>query len=444
MRDGEGLVQVHVRDIGPQMAGGGQADLGVEVGSVHVHLAAVGVDDGADFHDGFLEHAVRRGVGDHQAGEPGRVLFGLGLEVGDIDVAVFVAGDGDDVETAHLRRGRVGAVCRFGNQADVALPFTPAFKVTADGDDTGVFALRAGIGLHADGVHAGDGFQPVFELADHFQMTGGLIDRREGVQVGQFRPGDRHHLAHCVELHGAGAERDHRMVERQIAVLQALEVAQHVVLAVMAMEHRVRQDRVAALQGGRQGLVQFAHLCFERFGADADASDQADERDDILTRGFFVERETDDAVFRLPQVVTGVQCSLVNGDGACTEIELQGVEKAIVLQGDAAAPQAFGEQQGQAVNALGNPAQALRAVIDRVEPGHVGEQHLRGAQVGVGFLAADMLFAGLQGHAVGGFAACITRDTDDASGHGAHMGKAGGEEGGMRAAEAQRNAEALR
>ena len=58
--------------------------------------------------------------------------------------------------------------------------------------------------------------------------------------------------------------------------------------------------------------------------------------------------------------------------------------------------------------------------------------------------AGGIVASSLQGHAVGGFAACITRDTDDASGHGAHMGQAGGEEGGMRTAEAQRNAEALR
>ena len=32
--------------------------------------------------------------------------------------------------------------------------------IAADGQQAGVFALRAGVGLHADGVKAGDGFQP--------------------------------------------------------------------------------------------------------------------------------------------------------------------------------------------------------------------------------------------------------------------------------------------
>ena len=75
VRDGEGLVQVHVADVGADEAGRGQADLGVEVGAVHVHLAAVGMDDGADVLHRFLEHAVGRRVGDHQAGQVRRVLF---------------------------------------------------------------------------------------------------------------------------------------------------------------------------------------------------------------------------------------------------------------------------------------------------------------------------------------------------------------------------------
>jgi hypothetical protein len=41
VRDGEGLVQVHVADVGADVARRGEADLRVEVGAVHVNLAAV-------------------------------------------------------------------------------------------------------------------------------------------------------------------------------------------------------------------------------------------------------------------------------------------------------------------------------------------------------------------------------------------------------------------
>ena len=69
VRDAERLVQVEVADVGADVARAGEADLRVHVRAVHVDLAAVLVDDLADLADRLLEHAVRRGVGDHQRGE---------------------------------------------------------------------------------------------------------------------------------------------------------------------------------------------------------------------------------------------------------------------------------------------------------------------------------------------------------------------------------------
>jgi hypothetical protein len=89
-----------------------QADLRVHVGAVHVDLAAVRVDHLADLADLLLEHAVGGQIGDHQRGEVGRVLLGLGLEVGQVHVAFGVAFDHHHVHADHLRRGRVGAVRR--------------------------------------------------------------------------------------------------------------------------------------------------------------------------------------------------------------------------------------------------------------------------------------------------------------------------------------------
>ena len=59
------------------------------------------------------------------------------------------------------------------------------------------------------------------------------------------------------------------------------------------------------------------------------------------------------------------------------------------------------------------------------------------------FLAANMLFAGLQRHAVGGVAARILGNADDTARHRADEGFAGGKEGSVRAAKAHRDAEAL-
>jgi hypothetical protein len=83
VRDAERLVQVEVADVGADVAGRGEADLGVHVGAVHVHLAAVLVDDRADVLDRRLEHAVGRRIRDHERGEVVGVRGGLGGEVGE-------------------------------------------------------------------------------------------------------------------------------------------------------------------------------------------------------------------------------------------------------------------------------------------------------------------------------------------------------------------------
>ena len=96
-----------------------------------------------------------------------------------------------------------------------------------------------------------------------------------------------------------------------------------------------------------------------------------------------------------------------------------------------------------AVGGLGDCLQAVRAVVDGVEGGDDGQQRLRGADVGRGLLAADVLLAGLQRQAVGRDAGVVLGDTHEAAGHGALEALLDGHVGGVRAAEEQRDAEAL-
>ncbi len=83
-------------------------------------------------------------------------------------------------------------------------------------------------------------------------------------------------------------------------------------------------------------------------------------------------------------------------------------------------------------------------MINGVHPGDVGQQHLRGADVGVGLFAADVLFACLQRHAQRLLAARVDRDADNAPRHRTLVRIARGEEGGVWATEAERHTEALR
>ena len=85
----------------------------------------------------------------------------------------------------------------------------------------------------------------------------------------------------------------------------------------------------------------------------------------------------------------------------------------------------------------------VRAVVDGVHRGDDGEQHLRGADVAGRLLAADVLLAGLQRQPVGRRAVGVDRDADQPAGQLPLEAGADGEVAGVRAAEAERHAEAL-
>ena len=115
MGDAEGLVQVEMANIGAETARLAQAHLGIEVGAIEVHLAAVAMHQGADGLDRRFKHPMGGGIGDHQGGQLAGMGAGLGLQVGQINVALVIAGHGHHLQSGHHGTGRVGAVGAGGD-----------------------------------------------------------------------------------------------------------------------------------------------------------------------------------------------------------------------------------------------------------------------------------------------------------------------------------------
>ena len=130
-----------------------------------------------------------------------------------------------------------------GDQAHLAMRLAARGVIAADRQQPGIFALRAGIRLQRDRVIAGDVAQPLFQPREQRVIARGLLARRERMQRAEFRPGQRDHLGGGVELHGAGAQRDHGAVEREIAVAELAHVAQQFGLGAMGVEHRMGEER---------------------------------------------------------------------------------------------------------------------------------------------------------------------------------------------------------
>ena len=85
--------------------------------------------------------------------------------------------------------------------------------------------MRASLGAHRDGVHAGEVEQPPGQLIDHLQRALDRFLRLERVDVGKAgQPRDLLVQARVV-LHGAGAERKQTEVDRVILARKARVVA---------------------------------------------------------------------------------------------------------------------------------------------------------------------------------------------------------------------------
>ena len=147
VRNAESLVQIEVANIGADIARAAKADLRVHVRAIHVNLAAVVVHDLADFADGGFKNAVGRRIGHHQRRQILAVRVGLGPQIGQVDVAIFQATHRHDPEAGHDRAGGIGPVGGGGNEANIAMRFAARLVITADGEQAGVFALRAGVRL---------------------------------------------------------------------------------------------------------------------------------------------------------------------------------------------------------------------------------------------------------------------------------------------------------
>ena len=455
MRDAEGLVQVQMRNIRAPLAGPGQADQGVEVGAIGVDLAAMLVHGFADGDDILLEHAVRGRISDHQCGETIRILLRLFTNVIDIDVAILVAARDHHGHAGHLRRGGIGAVRGFRNQAHIAVTFAARAVIGANGKQAGEFALRTGIRLQADRVVAGDLDQHRFKLVDELLVTKGLIGRCQRMDVGEFGPGHRDHLGGGVEFHRARAERDHRPIHGQVLVGQRAHVAQQFVLAVVRVEHRMLHERRLAQQLAGQGIGRFTIERVDgRYRRPASRvtrtslcivakvnAEYGCEGNDVGTRGRLVNAQGDAARIHRAQVDARRACPCMHG-GGIDVADMQGVEE---IRGDAQASlaQRAGEDRRHAMRAQGDALESIRAVIDRVHAGHDRQQHLRRANVRGRLFATDMLLAGLQGQPIGRFALGVDRHSDQATGHRALVGIAATHEGGMRAAKAEWHAKAL-
>ena len=203
VRNAERFVQIQVANIRADIAWARDANLRIHVGAVHIDEPAVGVNDVTQFANAIFEHAVRTWVRHHAGREILSVKFRLHLQVGNIDVAVSIAINRNNGHASDHRACRIGAVRTIGNQADRSSLVTAVVVVRANHHEAGVLALRTSVRLQTDGGETGDFAEPCLEGTEQIRVALPLIGRRKRMNLAKARPGDRHHFAGGVQLHGA-------------------------------------------------------------------------------------------------------------------------------------------------------------------------------------------------------------------------------------------------
>ena len=225
--------------------------------------------------------------------------------------------------------------------------------VPTDREQSGEFTLAPGVGLDTDFVVAGDHGETAFQVGDHRRVSLDLVGGREGVDVGELRPRDRQHLGGGVEFHRARSERDHRAVEREVTVAQATEVSQHLVLAVVAVEHRLGEELV----GSTQRVAEARRSPGRRRGRRRGAAEGGDDLIDGLHGARLVEGHADRRGIDAPDVVAGrerQQLSAASASGTSTAIVSN---HGVVDHGQPARPEPGNGDRRQPLDALGDPRQ---------------------------------------------------------------------------------------
>jgi len=130
--------------------------------------------------------------------------------------------------------------------------------------------------------------------------------RDEGMEPADLLPSDREHLGGGIELHRARPERDHRCRERKVLGLQTAEIAQHLVLGVVGVEDRMREDFRDSPQGVGKLPGERVRLSRRR--------SRTEERNQLLRLlGRLVERDRDGRVPEVAEIDAGMTCTGAQG-----------------------------------------------------------------------------------------------------------------------------------
>ena len=116
------------------------------------------------------------------------MLLRLGFKVSDIDIAVIITFDHDNLHACHDCTRWIRSVRGFRDQADRSTGISIAQVITSDGQHPRVFALRASIRLQRYCRKPSDLSNRILEFLEHLEIALGLLLRCKWMKVAELWP----------------------------------------------------------------------------------------------------------------------------------------------------------------------------------------------------------------------------------------------------------------
>ena len=217
-------MQIGVNDVDAHVAGARDADVGVEIRAVAVEIRALCVEDVRHFADVGFEETEGVGDGDHQRGH---VFVDGCFEYSEIDGAAVVRFQFLDLIAGECCRRGIGPVRGVGDE-DVLARVAALRERLVHHQDAGQLAMCAGHRLQRHARHAEDFLQRLLERPQQLEIPLHLMLRLERMRLRESPRARDLFVDARVVFHRAGAEGIQALIDREVELRQACEVADDV------------------------------------------------------------------------------------------------------------------------------------------------------------------------------------------------------------------------
>lgn len=164
------------------------------------------------------------------------------MQIGEIDVVVFIIGNDYYLYICYLCGSWVGVVCGVRDQVDIVMVFVVVFVIMVNCQQISIFILCVGVWLYVDGVIVGQFYQLVGKLGDYLLIFFCLFDWVEWVQFGEFWSGDWDYFCCGVQFYGVGVQWDYCLVQCQIFMFQGVYVVYYFGFVMVVVKYWMGED----------------------------------------------------------------------------------------------------------------------------------------------------------------------------------------------------------